>query len=77
MAPATNIVAKDIDQTTSDFLDKRKALREHFKAFLLIERSYRPKYGSIALKLLQQYALDTDQYPKTMEASRRIPSSMG
>jgi hypothetical protein len=50
-------------------------LWERFKAFLLIKRSYRPKYGSIAQKLLQQYALDTNQYPKTMEAARRVLES--
>jgi hypothetical protein len=75
MAPESNIKTKDIDRTTSDFLDERKALWERFKAFLLIKRSYRPKYGSIALKLLQQYALNTDQYPKTMDTARRVLES--
>jgi hypothetical protein len=75
MAQEQGVEIQDIDRTDTLFLDKRKEMWEQFKAFLLIERAYKPKYGSISLNLLQQYALNTDQYPTNVETARRVLES--
>ena len=48
---------------------------ERYKAWILIEKAYPPKYGSLIAKLRSEYALRHDQYPTTLLDAREILSA--
>jgi hypothetical protein len=52
MLPLNTLRLNDIDRRTTGFLDERKVMWGHFKAFLLVEGAYRPKYSSIRLQVI-------------------------